>query len=230
MIEPSIFDKNRSDHYIKIDFSKSISTPDIYYTLLFDGNYAQSIQPYYSYLPEAAQIEMNKSVLINTLKNVDFTDITVENKGAEYLGLKPLIIKAKCTPSNIVEQAGDKYLFKLGELIGPQVELYQEQERKFDIENEFNRSYTREIIFDIPDGYIAKNLDAIKFNVVMLQDGQPSSYFISTYEITNDKTVVVKIHEDYKEIYYPKDRYQDFRKVVNASADFNKVVLVFEKK
>ena len=228
-IEPSGYDKNRSNHTIKIDFSNSIANPDIYYTLLFDGNYAQSIQPYYSYIPEESQKEMNISVLKSTLKDVEFSDITVENKGAEFLGLKPLIISAKCTPTSIVEQAGDKFLFKIGELIGPQVELYQEEERKFDIENEFNRSYTREIRFDIPAGYVVKNLDALKMNAVIIENGQPSSYFISNYEIVDNHTVVVKVNEDYKQICYPKSRFQEFRKVVNASADFNKVVLVLEK-
>ena len=230
MIEPSLYDKNRSDHTIKIDFSKSITNPEINYTLLFDGNYAQTIQPLYSYYPEGAQKDMTISVLKNsTIKDADFNDISVENKGARFLGLKPLIIKARCSPSNIVEQAGDKFLFKVGELIGPQVELYQEEERKFDVENEFNRSYTRDIIFDIPEGYTVKNLDALKFNVVMSEDGRPSCYFISRYKLINNKTVEIKINEDYKQIYYPKSRFQDFRNVVNASADFNKVVLVFEK-
>jgi hypothetical protein len=41
--------------------------------------------------------------------------------------------------------------------------------------------------------------------------------------------VVVKVHEDYKSIYYPKVKFQDFRKVVNAAADFNKIIVVFEK-
>ena len=230
-IEPSLYEKNRSNHTVKIDFSKSVSNPDIDYTLLFDGNNAQPIQPYYSYIPEGAQRDMSMSVLKSTtLSDGEFKDVTVENKGGEFLGLKPLIIKAKCTSASIIEQAGDRYLFKVGELIGPQVELYQEEERKFDIENDFNRSYTREITFDIPDGYTVKNLDALKFNVVMLQDAQPSCYFISKYDIVDNKTVVIKINEDYKDLCYPKSRFQDFRKVVNASADFNKVVLVFEKK
>lgn len=86
-----------------------------------------------------------------------------------------------------------------------------------------------EIRFDIPEGYSVKNLDAIKFNTVMTEYGQPTCYFKSDYETIGNKTVVVKINEDYKEIFYPKSSFQEFRKVVNASADFNKVVLVFGK-
>ena len=64
----------------------------------------------------------------------------------------------------------------------------------------------------------------------MMENGEASSYFVSNYEIINNKTVVVKVNEDYKSIFYPKERFQDYRKVVNASADFNKVVILFEKK
>jgi hypothetical protein len=229
-IEADSFTKNKHNIIVKADFSKSFGNPDLYFTILLGGQYAQTVQPYYSYIPQERQEEMNNTILKNIIKDAKFTDIQVENKGAENLGLKPLIIKARFNSPTIVEQAGDKYLFKIGDLIGPQVELYQEEERKFDVENDFNRSYYREITFDIPEGYKVNNLDALKLNVAMMENGEASSYFVSNYEIINNKTVVVKVNEDYKSIFYPKERFQDYRKVVNASADFNKVVILFEKK
>jgi hypothetical protein len=53
--------------------------------------------------------------------------------------------------------------------------------------------------------------------------------FISSYTIEGNK-LVITIHEYYKEINYAKSRAENYRKVINASADFNKVVLVIEKK
>jgi hypothetical protein len=41
--------------------------------------------------------------------------------------------------------------------------------------------------------------------------------------------VTVKIQEVYKQIRYSADKFEDFRKVVNAAADWNKVVLILEK-
>ena len=228
-IEPDKYTANQSNHRVKIDFSKSIENPEIYFSLLFDGNYAQPIQPYYSYVPAENQEEMNTSILKGTIKDATFSDIGVENKGAEFLGIKPLIIKARCNATNIMEHAGTKYIFKIGELIGPQVELYQEEERKFDIENDFNRSYNREITFDIPEGYHINNLDGLNMDVTFSETEEASCYFKSTYELQKGKTVVVKIVENYKSIGYPKDKFQEFRKVVNAAADFNKVVLVLEQ-
>ncbi len=42
---------------------------------------------------------------------------------------------------------------------------------------------------------------------------------------------IVKIHvrEEYRNIYYPVSQYEDFKKIINAAADFNKIVLVLEK-
>ena len=228
-IEPDSFMRNRHNHIVKVDFSKSIGNPDLYYNVLYDGQYAQTVQPFYSYIPKDKQAEMNDNLLKSIIKDGKFYDIQVENQGAEYLDVKPLIIKAKVNSPTIVEQAGDKYLFKIGELIGPQVELYQEGKRKFDVENDFNRSYHREITFDIPAGYKVSNLEALKMDVELKEAGEMSSSFISNYENINNKTVVVKVNEVYKAVAYPKADFQDFRKVVNAAADFNKIVVVLEK-
>ena len=52
--------------------------------------------------------------------------------------------------------------------------------------------------------------------------------FQSDYTI-KDNILEISIKEYYKEIFAPLARYEDFRKVINASADFNKVTLVLEK-
>ena len=61
-----------------------------------------------------------------------------------------------------------------------------------------------------------------------ITDKSATMGFISTYTL-NDAELLINIHEFYKEIYYPVDTFEEFRKVINASADFNKVVLVLEK-
>ncbi|HEX2935889.1 MAG TPA: DUF3857 domain-containing protein, partial [Bacteroidales bacterium] len=229
-IEPTAFDKTKHNHYVKVDFSKMVDNPTLEYKLVLEGYYAQAIQPYYSFMPQDQHKNIDEFILKNFFAGVTVSDYSIENKGMENFGIKPLIINAKSSSSSMLEKAGNKYLLKIGELIGPQVELYQEEERKFDVENDFNRSYYRELVVTIPDGYKINNLDALKMKVQLLEDdGTPTSYFTSEYEM-NKNQIVVKVHEDYKSIYYPKSRFQDYRKVINAAADFNKIVLILEKK
>jgi hypothetical protein len=229
-IAPVPFDKTKHDHYVKVDFSKSLDNPTLEYKLILEGYYAQSFQPYYTFVPADQYKDIDEFIMKNLLPGVTVSESTIENKGMDNFGKMPLVVKAKSSSSTMMEKAGNKYLLKIGELIGPQVEMYQEEARKFDVENDFNRSYYREITFAIPDGYKVNNLDAIKMKVECLEDdGTPTSYFTSEYELKNNE-VIVKVHEDYKSIYYPKAKFQEYRKVINAAADFNKIVLVLEKK
>ena len=221
----------KHNHKVKVDFTASLDNPTFTYELLLEGYYAQSIQPVYSYITTPDQKkELDDNILKSLLAGVTVSNYTIENTGIENLAVKPFIIKATSTSSTLVDKAGNKYLFKVGELIGPQVEMYQDEERKFDVENDYNRSYYRELSFSLPDNYKVNNLNALKMKVEMLEKGIPTCYFVSDYEVIDGKTIVVKVHEDYKSIYYPKERFQEYRKVINASADFNKIVLVLEKK
>jgi len=125
---------------------------------------------------------------------------------------------------------GDIYLFKVGMVIGPQSELYSEEKRVSDAENESNHGYTRVIVFEIPEGYKATNLEALNMNVACIDsNGTRSAEFISSYKIEGNK-ITVTVEENYKKVIYPLAQFEDFRKVINAAADFNKIVVYFEKK
>jgi hypothetical protein len=130
--------------------------------------------------------------------------------------------------SHFLEKAGPRVLFKIGELIGPQMEMYRDDERVTDVENQYNRGYDRIIKLTMPEGYVVKNANDLKFDVVYKdQDGTP---FLFQSDFTVDNNVLqITIKEYYKQIYAPLARYEDYRKVINAAADFNKVTLIFEK-
>jgi hypothetical protein len=141
----------------------------------------------------------------------------------------PFNIEGDVDISSLIENAGNKYLFKVGDAIGPQEEMYNPDKRQNPVENQFNHGYHREITFNIPDGYTINNLNDINMDVAVLEDGKETSYFHSHYTVDGN-TVKIVINEDYEKIDYPVDQFAQFQKVINASADFNKVVLVMEKK
>ena len=60
------------------------------------------------------------------------------------------------------------------------------------------------------------------------EEGERIMEFKSVYEKNGDE-ITVHISEYYTEVYYPLDIYKDYQRVINAAADFNKVVVIFEK-
>jgi hypothetical protein len=131
--------------------------------------------------------------------------------------------------SHFIERAGARVLFKAGLLIGPQSELYRNDKRQVPIENSYNRAYERVIRVNIPAGYSVKNAADLNIDVVYKDSINIPFSFVSSYTIEG-QVLTLKINEYYKEIYAPLERYEDYRKVINAAADFNKIVLVLEKK
>ncbi len=144
---------------------------------------------------------------------------------SDYFNNKPLVINSSFKNTEMIERAGNKILFKVGAVIGPQVEMYQEKPRQLPFAHVLNRK----IILNIPDGYNVKNLNDLNMNVEYKENGDTTMAFVSSYFQTGN-IITVLIGESYNKISYPVSEFEDFKKVINASADFNKVVLVFEKK
>jgi hypothetical protein len=137
-------------------------------------------------------------------------------------------IYSSCKTNHFIERAGNRVIFKVGELIGPQSELYNEEERTLPVENFTNRGYVRKIIINIPKGYRATNLEALNFNVTCTIENRIPFLFQSQYKL-NGNQLSIDIEEYYKELTAPLKKYEDFRKVINAAADFNKVNIVLVK-
>jgi hypothetical protein len=193
----------------------------------FTGHDASFILPYIDFMNDEQRKTMVEELTKQTAPDARLKSWTVNaepNKGLPKIGFD-----VNYQTSHFLEKAGPRILFKAGLLIGPQVEMYRDDARQNPVENDFNRAYERDITIIIPDGYTIKNPDDLKIKV-LYEDGQRIPFsFESTYTLSGNK-LTLTVTEYYKEIYAPLNRYEDFRKVINASADFNKVTLVLEKK
>src|SRR5690606_2526418 len=161
--------------------------------------------------------------------NEDITIVKTEllNGDPELFGIKPIQINVEFTSEAFTEKAGKKYLFKDGELIGKQIQLYQEKARVLPIENEFNRSYFRTINITIPEGYKIANLNDININNSFVKNGLKLLVFKSFYEL-NDRILKITADEHYRENIIETTNYESYRSVINSAADFNKLVLILE--
>lgn len=227
-IKPVPYDKNFSNHFVKVDFSEDISKPLIHCENEMGGYYAQYYQPYYNIMPDDDKKKLNESLVYSFIENAEIKEVKVENGGREYFGEKPFVVKASLTSENLVEKAGNKYLFKVGDLIGPQMEMYQDKERKLEIENDFMRLYKRSITFELPAGYKISNPESLNMDVFFEEDGEKTIAFTSNYKVEGNK-YVIEVEEYYKKLTFPLSQYESYRKVINAAADFNKITLVIEK-
>lgn len=227
-IEAQPYTRSGDEMHITVQFPEDITTPSFHLRREFTGYYAEVYQPYYDYLDDKQKKELTDQLVKFMSQDAEITKVELENEGGDNFPVKPFIVDAEFTSGAFIEKAGPKYLFKAGLLIGPQTELYQDEVRTMEAENDFNRRYHRTLKFNIPEGYTCKNLDDLTFDITQDIDGERTTQFVSHYTVKGNM-VEVEIEEFYANIIYSLDNFEAFRKVVNAAADFNKVVLIFEK-
>jgi hypothetical protein len=107
--------------------------------------------------------------------------------------------------------------------------MYQEKPRQLPITLQYPHALDRDITFIIPNGYQVKNLNELEMNITDKNAGKETMGFISAYTLKGNE-LKIKLHEFYKATDYPISMLENFKKVINASADFNKIVLILEKK
>ena len=127
-----------------------------------------------------------------------------------------------------MEKAGNKWLVRIGDVIGPQVEMYQEKPRQFPMELHYPHVLDRKIRFEIPKGYRIKNLEDLNIRHVHPASGEPTMSFVSSYKVENN-LLTIQVTEEYRKTYYPLREYEIFKQIINAAADFNKIALILEK-
>ena len=182
-----------------------------------------------------ADEDQKKEFLENYIKG-NFDNSKVENIETINYNLSskeeynsPFTITATITGADMLEFAGNKILLKIGEIIGQQSELYSDKPRQKGIDVEFAHYYDRTITVEIPEGFKLGGLDAIKKDVKVLDnDGKPMAFFTSDYKLEGGK-LIITIIESYNALELPIEKYNDFREVINAASDFNKITLVLDK-
>ena len=214
---------------IDIDLNKDIAKPTINYRISWYGYIADRIQPFMQLVEEKEKDKIRKDVIEGFAGDMTNVTVTTENEGVDFYGNKPFIAKCATNNQNIVEKVGDTYLFKLGEVIGRQEEMYQQGERQTDISVPYTHIYARNIQVKIPEGYTLKNLDKINFTKICKLDDKIAAQFITSYTYENNM-LIIHNEESYRLLDLPMNKYDEFKNVINAAADFNKVVLILEPK
>ncbi|WP_310392727.1 DUF3857 domain-containing protein [Hymenobacter sp.] len=217
---------------VTVAFGPDLGTSTVQLRQSLSGYPALEIQPYWALIPEAKRTELLEQLQKSVVPDAsNFQRLAVRNveRGLSPLS-KPFIVESQLESATLLDKAGPRYLFKIGTLLGPQTELYQTEERQFDVENDHNRRYLRTIRFEVPAGYAVRNLKDLNVDVKAGPDAaKPDFDFRSSY-VQQGQAVTVTVAENYRRVRWPKTDFEAFRAVVNAAANFNKVVLVLDKK
>jgi hypothetical protein len=127
-------------------------------------------------------------------------------------------------------KAGPKYLFKVGEVIGAQAEFYQSEKRVLPIDVAFPHELPRRILVNIPEGYKVSNPEVLNKEIIHKDSTAKTILsFTSKYSFEGN-TLIIDVNELYDMMELPVSDFDIFAKVINAAADFNKLVLILEKK
>ena len=213
-------------HFNKEDFTKNTISLE----RKLHGYYAMNIQPFMNLIqPNRKNEVIDESFAQNTDKDAKVLKRELINEDPSLFGVKPFVVKFDISSEYFVEKAGNKYLFKLGDIIGPQMEMYQEKKRILPLEAEFNRSYYRTIKINIPECYQISNLEDIKIkNSYATKDKE--LFIFDSYYTLEGNVLTVTADEHYRESIVAPEIFEAYRTVINSAADFNKVTLVLEPK
>ncbi|WP_339916105.1 DUF3857 domain-containing protein [Yeosuana marina] len=227
-IKPISADKTVDKMIIDVDFEKdNITNCNVKLNRSMSGYYAMYFQPYMNLINQEKKDELIEGFAKDINENVTINSKEMINGDSELFGVKPIQFILDFSSEAFVETVGKKYLFKLGDLIGKQMQLYQEKERVLPVENEFTRSYYRTLNVKIPDGYKIANLNDINIDHSFIENGKEILVFKSYYELKNN-LLVITADEHYRKNIIETANYENYRTVINSAADFNKIVLVLE--
>ena len=197
---------------------------------IYGGYAAPNYKAPFIFYPADQQNKILKELIKFGTNSENILSHSFENKEIDLPNpYKPFVINAKVKSSQLVEQAGSKIIVKIGEFIGQQVQMYEAKERVTNIEMQFANKQIRTIELTIPEGYEIKNLQDLNINQTYKENDEQLMGFVSTYE-QKGNVLKIFIDEEYNRYSYSTEKYEVFKKIINSSADFNKVVLVLDKK
>ena len=213
---------------ITVDFTEDIENPKITTDLSFGGYSGINFQP----VKDFASAEQYKAFLKNVSDNytldTEYTSLKTENDGLDFVGKKPYVMKIAFNGKELIQNAGGNYLFSVGKLIGSQMELYQENKRVLPVEIDHPHSYVRTIKIKLPKGMKAKNLEKFTMNFKTDIENKTQAGFVSSYT-EKEGEITVNNSEFYNIVNYPLDKFTEYKNVINAAADFNKIVIILSK-
>ncbi|WP_413512891.1 hypothetical protein [Myroides odoratus] len=212
---------------IHVDLS-NLENPLVSSHLEFTGEMASSYQSYLYFSSPIERESIEKDLFESYTIETDFISATTTHADVELIGLKPFILDISYKATDLLKKAGTTFIFEIGAVIGKQMEFYSDKPRQLPIQLSSARSYKRSITLKLPKGYRIKNVEDLNMKVYLDQQNKKLAYFTTTYKQEEDILQIENLEGyNFKEL--PVSYWDQYRKVINAAADFNKLSLILEK-
>jgi len=210
-----------------VTFSPGVDQMNLKYVRRMGGAQAAQLRRTYFMSNAEDRAKLVTQVLKgSTGEDVAATNVVVSNFNINSPEVdQDFIVSADLSLKSTLERVNNRVLVKVGELIGPQTEMYNERPRRHPIDIGNVHSYSRVIKLQVPDGYRLAGQETLKRNITFANGDMG---FVSGYKLEG-KVLTITVEEYYKKVQLPLSAYADFQKVINAAADFNKVTLILEK-
>lgn len=213
---------------ITVDFTKDIENPLVTSNMTYGGYSGLNFQPLKDFVSADQYKAMLKNISENYTLQGEYKTLTTENDGTEFIGKKPYKLNLTFDGKEMIQKAGENYLFSVGQTIGRQMELYQKDKRILPIEIHYPHYYSRKIKIVLPEGATIKNLDKFVMDFKTELDGKTEAAFNSNYT-QNKNEITIENTEFYNLVNYPLTSFEQYKAVINAAADFNKIVVIVAK-
>lgn len=195
---------------------------------VFGAEFARNYQVWWHLWDESRRKEVIKAIFDMGDQSGKIESYAVKNNQPSDIDLNPFIWDVRLVSGALMEKAGEDILVKIGESIGRQSEMYQTGPRETAVSIEVLHNYFRRVEMEIPEGWHLGDIGSLKMNVSMMNKGKPSCFFRSDAFIEQNKLIII-CEESYTELSYPKERFEEYRSVINAAADFNKKTVLLSK-
>lgn len=196
------------------------------------STYSGYLASYYRYVvKEIPQEKINDFVKNNVFSDidVDVQKYNFENKEYKnnYVPEKPFTINADIkVKESWIENAGKNNLITIGKVLGKKISLHQEIDRINPIMLSYPKKNINYINLNIPTGYSVKDVSNLTFNKEIKNDNKEIIGSFKSSAKVEGNTVKITVEDFYNFTYLDKEKYTEYRDLINALYDFNNATLL----
>ncbi len=224
-------DQNYHNHDVKVMIDTKEEHVIVNSKQSMTGDTKANTLPYLILLNEETKDEFVASMVKFDESEDEMEKVMLRNNNWQSLyNNQPLIIETQVESEALMQKvADDEFLINVGAVIGRQAELPQRgHERLYDIDMATPHALMRKIAVKIPEGFKAVNMEDLEIDKSLVVDGQKLCYFKSSAKLEGNN-IIIDIEESYEKDHMDKKYYEEFRDVINAAAEFNKLDILITK-